>query len=299
MTKNIISGNITASISDHLTQFLLISNQNPSSKNQMLNTNDKRSFRNINSMAFEEDLKKINWNEALTLSEENPNISFKNFLDIVDRLIDKHCPKKRILKTKRQIKSKPRITPALSNSIKIKNGVYKQFCKASDPIKNRKLHERFKNYRNLTIILTRVCKEDYYKSFFKDNKKDSKKIWEGIRSTVSVTNKKSIQNINLIIDNEITDEKLISNHFNKFFSSIAGKLVRKIPSTTKTFDLYLNKQSEKSFFLSPILPDDIETLISTLKVHKAVGPSSIPTIILKQFKKLLSKPLANLINLSF
>ena len=171
VTKNIISRNITTSISDRLTQFLLISNQNPSSKNQMLHTYDKRSFRNINSMAFEEDLKKINWNEAFTLSEENPNMSFKTFLDIVDRLNDKHCPKKHIPKTKRQIKSKPWITPALLNSIKIKNNS----AKASDPIKKRKIHEWFKNYRNLTTILTRVCKEDYYKSFFKDNKKDSKK----------------------------------------------------------------------------------------------------------------------------
>ena len=32
VTKNIISGNIATSISDHLTQFLLISNQNQSSK---------------------------------------------------------------------------------------------------------------------------------------------------------------------------------------------------------------------------------------------------------------------------
>ena len=125
VTKNIMSGNITTSISDHFTQFLSISNQNPSSKNQMLNPNDKRSFRNINSMAFEEDLKRINWNEALTLSEENPNLSFRTFLDIVERLIDKHCPKKRIPKTKRQTKSKPWIAPALSNSIKIKNRVYK------------------------------------------------------------------------------------------------------------------------------------------------------------------------------
>ena len=97
----------------------------------------------------------------------------------------------------------------------------------------------------------------------------------------------------------ITDDKVISNHFNKFFSSIVGKLVRKIPNTTKTFDSYLNKQSEKSFFLSPISPDDVEALISTLKVHKAVGLRSVSTIILKQFKKLLSKPLANLIDLSF
>ena len=112
-------------------------------------------------MAFEEDIKSIDWNEALTLSEENPNLSFKAFLDIVDRLIDKLCPKKCIPKTKHQTKSKPWITPALSNSIKIKNRVYKQFCKASDPIKKRKLHEWFKNYRNLTN--------------FQDNKKDFKK----------------------------------------------------------------------------------------------------------------------------
>ena len=130
-----ISGNITTSISDHLTQFLLISNQNLSSKNQMLNTDEKRSLRNINSIAFEEELKRIDWNEALTLSEENLNLSFKTFLDIVDRLIDKHCPKKRILKTRRQIKSKPWINPALSNSIKIKNRVYKQFCKAVTQLK--------------------------------------------------------------------------------------------------------------------------------------------------------------------
>ena len=101
MTKNITSGNITISISNHLTQFLLISNQNPFSKNQMLNTDEKGSFRSISSMAFEEDLKRINWNEVLALSVENPNSSFKAFLNIVGRLIDKHCPEKPIPKTKR------------------------------------------------------------------------------------------------------------------------------------------------------------------------------------------------------
>ena len=78
--------------------------------------------------------------------------------------------------------------------MKNKNRVYKQFCKASDPIRKRKIHEWLKNYRNVTTILTRVCKEDYYKSFFQDNKKDSKKIWEGVRSIVSVTNKNKCKN---------------------------------------------------------------------------------------------------------
>ena len=41
-------------------------------------------------MAFDEDLKKINWNKALTLPEENPDSPFKTFLNIFDRLIDKN-----------------------------------------------------------------------------------------------------------------------------------------------------------------------------------------------------------------
>ena len=104
----------------------------------MLNADEKRSFRNINSMAFEEDLKKVNWNKALALSEENPYSSFKAFLNIVGRLIDKHCIKKRFPKTKRQTKSKPWTTPALSNSMKIKNRIYKHFCKANNVIKKKK-----------------------------------------------------------------------------------------------------------------------------------------------------------------
>ena len=137
-------------------------------------------------------------------------------------------------------------------------------------------------------------------SFFQDNKKDSKKNLGRYKVNCEYHKQKINTKHNLNIDIEtITDDKVISNHFDKSFSSIAGKLVRKIPNTTKTFDSYFNKQSEKYLFLSPILPDDAETLISTLKVDKAVGPGSIPTIILKQFKKLLSKPLANLIDLSF
>ena len=38
------------------------------------------------------------------------------------------------------------------------------------------------------MTLTRVSKEKYYKSFFEDNKKDSKKVWESIESIINVKN---------------------------------------------------------------------------------------------------------------
>ena len=180
------------------------------------------------------------------------------------------------------------------------NKLYKQFCKTTNPESRKQLHESFKNYRNLTITLTRISKEKYYKSFFEDNKKDSKKVWEGIRSINNVKNEKSSNNISLNIDNEtITDDLTISNHFNNFFTSVAKNLVNKIPKTPKSFHSYLKSSNENSFFLSPTTKEDIEDILSTLKTNKIAGPGSVPTRILKDFKKCLSKPISDLINLSF
>ena len=82
---------------------------------------------------------------------------------------------------------------------------------------------------------------------------------------MSVKNKGSILSIISNIDNEtITDGEIISNHFNKFFSSVAGNVVKKIPNTTKTFDSSLNNEDEKPVFLSPISPEDVVALIGTI-----------------------------------
>ena len=56
---------------------------------------------------------------------------------------------------------------------------------------------------------------------------------------------------------------------------------------------------EQSFFINHITSDKIESQIKYLKNHKASGPNSIPTTIFKHFRKNVSVPLTELINLSF
>ena len=56
---------------------------------------------------------------------------------------------------------------------------------------------------------------------------------------------------------------------------------------------------ENNMFLTPLTPDDIEVLIGNVKVNKGVGPNSIQTKILKDCKSELSKPLSDMINISF
>ena len=81
----------------------------------------------------------------------------------------------------------------------------------------------------------------------------------------------------LNIDNKtISDDHIVANHFNSFFTSIAGKLLKKIPKAKMTFDSFLIKTNAKTFFLSPTTPEEVLNELRTFNLNKASGPNSIP-----------------------
>ena len=69
----------------------------------------------------------------------------------------------------------------------------------------------------------------------------------------------------------------------------------KILSSQKKNTLIL-LYSNNTIFLSSTLAEDIEDLTSLMKINKTSDPNSIPTKIMKLFKKELSKPLRGIIN---
>ena len=103
-----------------------------------------------------------------------------------------------------------------------------------------------------------------------------------------------------LIDGEIiSSAKKISSYFNNFFIIVAEKINENIVKSKKKHSSYLGPENNNTIFLSLTLPEDIEGLIKLMKTNKASGPNSIPTKILKLFKKEFSKPLSDIINLSF
>ena len=46
--------------------------------------------------------------------------------------------------------------------------------------------QKFKYYKNLINKLTRINKTNFYKPFFEENKNDSKRTWDRIRSIINV-----------------------------------------------------------------------------------------------------------------
>ena len=126
------------------------------------------------------------------------------------------------------------------------------------------------------------------------------KTWDGIKSIINI-NKKEKKDINClkVDDQQATDPFVISNYFNKFFTTIAKKIESKIVQTDKKYSDFLDNPLEKMFFRIPAEPNEVQSLIKTLNLEKATGPNSISTKLLKAFDKTISVPLANLINLSF
>ena len=223
--------------------------------------------------------------------KQNWKLLFELFNQKIESLLKTYYPKTIVSNTKLKETRKPWMTKALLKSIKVKN--------ITDPYEKTDIRKRFKVYRNHVVTLSRICKGNYCNKYFEDNRKNARKLWSEIRSIINVKNKK-IQNNSLTIDSKtVTSSSTRANHFNKLFTSLADKLLQKIPKTGKRFKYFLNFHNENSFFISPTDPEEAQDLIMLMELDKAVGPSSIPTRILKYFKKQLSIPLSQLINLSF
>ena len=72
-----------------------------------------------------------------------------------------------------------------------------------------------------------------------------------------------------------------------------------IPTSEKAFESFLETNNENTFFMRPTSTVEVEDVISSFYLNKALGPNSLPMKILKDLKKELSKPLTIVINLTF
>ena len=123
-----ISGNLTATISDHLPQFLIVPNifsNPPSNKSNIY----ERDWSNFDQENFILDYFSIDWNETLKIEEQNIDYSTEIFLNKIDELVDNFAPFKKTNKYKLRFKSKSWITPGLQKSISGTNKFLSDFIK--------------------------------------------------------------------------------------------------------------------------------------------------------------------------
>ena len=288
----VISGNLIYDLSDHLPNFLIITKyiSLPSSTKFF-----RRDYSALDESALLCDIQAINWDEMLE-SNQNPDKLFDFFCKKVSEVVDRHVPIKQLSKEEIKTKFKPWITPAIKTFIRKKNKLYKKYLKTKSVF----YHTKFKLYRNKLNHLLRVSKRNYYSNYFETNGGNSRKIWKGIKNLVHIKSK-SYQTPEVINDNgcELTDVKSIANAFNDYFSNVGWNLANNIPKMDKSPIDYLAPPTfHDSFFLAPVTAGEIEKEIASLNCSKAIGPFSIPVVILKLISNVVSRPLETIFNAS-
>ena len=125
-----------------------------------------------------------------------------------------------------------------------------------------------------------------------------KKTWNIINDLTG--NGRPIKEIKklLINENQITDERELSEAFVEHFCSIADNLDDCLPRSDFSPLTYMNASSTRSFFLFPVTETECIKLISTLKLTKT-NIHHIPVKIFISLKNYFAYPLTKLINHSF
>ena len=297
---DIISGNLTATISDHLSQFAIITNMfgNTSGNKSKIYERDWSKFDREN---FILDYFSVDWEVLLKIDEKNVDNSTRMYLDRNYMLLDTYAPVKRINKYKLKFKSKSWITLGLQKPISAKNKLLKNFINKKDPVLNEEFHTKYKIYRNLLSTLMKKNRQAYYEKYFERNWNNIKSTWKGIKSLINLKTATSHVPTVLSLGNgdTITNPYDIANTFNNYFASIAETTKKSIKYSHKHSSDYLSNESITTIFLQPSDKEEITNIISSLNSNKASDPNSIPYRILFLLKNEISKQLADLFNISF
>lgn len=140
------------------------------------------------------------------------------------------------------------------------------------------------------------AKSKYYSQLFSNA--STKDTWKAINKVISGA-KKPLELVTIKTNNQ-SDDNDTCNIFAEYFSTIGQKLSNEIPThpgdpnKLNTIDV-----NNSSIFLRPTTPNEVELLISALRVNKACGTDNISAMVIKNCSHILSTHISNLINLCF
>ena len=301
-SSEIISGNITVGISDHMPQFSIIPLDPPYMLDAPKNIY-RRNFKNFDAAKYIIDFNQINWDFG---EMDDVNKYTTNFINTSERLLDKQVPLKKLSKNQLKQKIKPWINREILKKIRKKNKTYNKFMNEKNVVHRETLELKYKKLKNEITKLTRQNKKAYYQNYFSENSKNAKKLWAGINEIINSKSKSNftpscIEEINDTGElTTITEPAKVANAFNDHYVSVANKILkkRKYPGN-KHFTHYLKNSNPYTFMTSPTTPQEIEDIIMVSDTSKSTGPNSIPNRILKEIRTSISTPISNLCNNSF
>jgi hypothetical protein len=287
-----LAGTIKTNISDHFSNFFFIPTKKAKLQHPKFIT-----YRCINELSlnnFRKELKETNFSSVYV---DNPSQSYSNFLHIITSLRDKHMPiiTKRFNRYRHKIN--PWITKGIITSLKNKDKLANKIKKLKNQTNLEILKNKYVNYNRIYLNVIRKAKQLYWENKFNECKSDMKNTWKHLNSVLNrKSNKHEFPDNFSINSNRITDHKDIAEEFNNYFVNIGPKLASAIPASN-AHSLPPNNLVN-SFYMEPTTPQEISSIIKSMKPKTSCGYDGISPKFIKQISDEIVSPLSHIANLS-
>ena len=290
----VLSGCINDQIGDHLPIFEFTN---------IKFEGDPKHAKNVKYYEFSnENIKKFATKLEDDLAGHEITNRFSEFTDIFGKALDSTCKLEKPKVTKRTTSNNPWITESIVAAVdrkhELKDDWVKSICKEA-PEGDSHLYSVFSNYRRVLKYVINSAKHLYECNRISEHKTNRKKTWQIINELRGKC-KKSVKP-SIVIDNKkITDRRLIANHFNEYFNSIASKLNESIVqvnvsnSRLMSFEDFLMPSNNNSIFLDDCSAEELMEIISQFDNNKA---SDIPIRVIKKTAHLICPVIADYFNL--
>ncbi|XP_049772613.1 uncharacterized protein LOC126159842 [Schistocerca cancellata] len=236
---------------------------------------------------------KEKWTEMYAANDVNMKVNL--FLDTMIHHFEEAFPLKpvRINNNKR---NKTWITPAIKISYKHKRILHMLHKQSSDSCQ---LTEYYKNYTSILRRVIRHAKRMQTDKYIDKSSNKVKAMWNVIkreRVEIKVTQTK----IEIKLYNEsICNPEVVVDSFNKFFMSIAEKLVKNNPNTNYQPGNQIYHTCAESIFIIKVTENDVAKALRELKNSYSAGIDGISAAVIKNCVHTIAEPLTHLCDCSF
>ena len=292
------SGNLTVEITDHLSNYVFLTNdKNNRSKYNKNNRPTIRLFNDKNKANFAKDLKNIKWDKLYDCT--NVNSAYGFFIKRILNSFDKNFQPIKL--SRKRARDKKWITPGLRKSSAEKNKLYKVWLQT----RNTEDELKYKKYKILFKKLAEESEKLYYSNQFNIKTRNTKELWANLNTVCSFKKKKSKLHVSkLLINNrEVTDTKEIVDVFNTYFSKIGTDIAMKIKDNSsganECFKTFCDPPLQNSMYCEPPNKSEVLEIIEGLKSSKSPGNDNIGPKLLKFVSTELVTPLTYIYKLSF
>ena len=232
---------------------------------------------------------------------DNVNDAWLVFKNIFTETLDAVAPVKEI--RLKQI-TEPWINADILEQIQLRDKLLYQFKKS----RTDEDYSLYRKARNKVQVMCKSAKSNYFNDQAEENQNNPKNLWNQFKKLgYQQTSKSDINVVLQINDENCHDAYTIANHFNSFFTTIAAKLVEKLPTGKGLYSAFSNvvgmfyeskKTTNYKLVLSNVSEEFIYKELCQLNTGKSAGLDGIPARFLKDAAKVLKIPFTFIINLS-